>query len=261
MFSLIEFNKEIRSHNFSLSHQLLVHVFSVYPYPENIHGCPCCVSSDDIEELKRGRLGRYLCKAMTTWGESRDFKHYIPQLFKEVYLDKIYDPFTMGCKLGYIKNWSDGEKLALDNWFYDYFQDIYISEFENQIQKSRLLAQQYLEGHISEMSCVFPFDVFFDYDLEDIKQFLPSKITDNFSYLLDFWPQNFLDLLVLADCLANNKLIECKLIDVFGKENSIFWAKKNEQLLEKQFWKTSNVNLQRLYSDALDQIKWTVDTL
>src|SRR5476649_249605 len=90
MHYLTEFSAEELQRNFESANEHLKQVFSKYPYPRDIVGCPCCVREDDRESLKHGNLEKYLWKAMTTWGGENDFKHYIPQLFSFVYLEQEY---------------------------------------------------------------------------------------------------------------------------------------------------------------------------
>lgn len=260
MTSLISFNKEIRRHNLDLSHRYLTHIFSTYPYPENLDACPCCVNPEDLDQLKRGYFDKYLHKAMTTWGNAYDFKHYLPQLFKYVYLDKTHDnTFMMGVLINRARYWSDEEYQAIENWFYDYFQHIYINEFEDRIQNSRLLAQNFLDGLTENLSCELPLSIFFDADLEDIMPYLPSKIQDSFSKLLAMWPQNLIDIVVLASCLANSWFMDIN-DKKFCKEKVMSWIQKNEKIIEEQFWETTKPYMQKIYSEALEKIKWSTYT-
>ena len=68
----------------------LYSTFSIYPLNSKMEGCPCCVSDADKEkihskqlrELEEEDLSRYVFKAMTTWGDTDDFKHYLPRIFE-----------------------------------------------------------------------------------------------------------------------------------------------------------------------------------
>lgn len=74
--------------NNALTEQLY-RIFSRYPFPANMQGCPCCVSGEHLQLLRSKplrqlgdhELSRYAFKAMTTWGTTEDFKYYLPRLF------------------------------------------------------------------------------------------------------------------------------------------------------------------------------------
>lgn len=65
-------------------------VFSRYPLRVHMEGCPCCVHDADqhrlrskpISELTSEDLSKYASKAMTTWGDELDFKHFLPRLLE-----------------------------------------------------------------------------------------------------------------------------------------------------------------------------------
>lgn len=66
----------------------LYSAFSPYRYRVAMPACPHCVSDDDLLALGQGHLGelpapllgRYTIKAISTWGEVRDFKWLLPRL-------------------------------------------------------------------------------------------------------------------------------------------------------------------------------------
>jgi hypothetical protein len=66
----------------------LYKVFSRYPLRKHVEGCPCCVHEEDklaleskpLRELTAAELGRYSFKAMTTWGDKDDFRHFLPRI-------------------------------------------------------------------------------------------------------------------------------------------------------------------------------------
>ena len=65
-------------------------VFSRYPLRKHVEGCPCCVNETDkdlleskpLRQLTLSDLGRYAFKAMTTWGDENDFRHFLPRIFE-----------------------------------------------------------------------------------------------------------------------------------------------------------------------------------
>lgn len=99
----------------------LYQTFAVYPCKPAMEGCPCCVSGADKEkihskplrQLEEGDLSRYAHKAMTTWGDTEDFKHYLPRIFELLTTtDFIVDTFITLDKLEYGQwnNWPENER-------------------------------------------------------------------------------------------------------------------------------------------------------
>ena len=90
--------------------------FRRYKLHDKVEGCPCCVSDVAERELRDTPLadmqgetfGRYVHKAMTTWGDVRDFKHFLPRILELLATDSE----TLA--------WVDAEiaigKLAYANW-------------------------------------------------------------------------------------------------------------------------------------------------
>lgn len=68
----------------------LYKVFSQYPLRKHVEGCPCCIDGEDklaleskpLQKLTSADLGRYAFKAMTTWGDKDDFRHFLPRIFE-----------------------------------------------------------------------------------------------------------------------------------------------------------------------------------
>ncbi|EFH85170.1 hypothetical protein [Ktedonobacter racemifer] len=77
--------------------------FSSYLLHHPVEGCPHCISHEDQEriaskplrELTEEDLRRYTLKALTTWGDVNDLKHFLPRMLELVvshrfpYLDYI----------------------------------------------------------------------------------------------------------------------------------------------------------------------------
>jgi hypothetical protein len=69
--------------------------FRTYKLHGRVEGCPCCVSESAERELRARPLreiegdafGRYVWKAMTTWGDVGDFKHFLPRILELLALD------------------------------------------------------------------------------------------------------------------------------------------------------------------------------
>jgi hypothetical protein len=102
------------------------HIYTTFAgyllYPP-VEGCPHCVSHEDQEritakplrELTKEDLLRYTLKALTTWGDVNDLKHFLPRMLELVvfnrfpYLDYICD------KLNYahFERWPETERQSI----------------------------------------------------------------------------------------------------------------------------------------------------
>lgn len=92
----------------------LYRVFRPYRLGDDFRGCDCCVSAAETErliliplhQLQVQDVDRYAFKAMTTWGEVRHFKHFLPRLL-ELAFEQYLEFTPPGCLFG---------KLAYANW-------------------------------------------------------------------------------------------------------------------------------------------------
>lgn len=96
--------------------------FSHYPFRPEIDGCPHCIFAEDQKKLAAKALNlmesedisRYSWKAMTTWGEVEDFKHFLPRLFELIATTGLaYGHEVVLGKLEYAK-WNDWEQAEKD---------------------------------------------------------------------------------------------------------------------------------------------------
>ncbi len=107
------------------AHSALHNAFANYPLRGDMNGCLCCVSADDHKELQSGNLRRYASKAVTTWGDEADFKHFLPVLVAALTPTSSYYPGTvhggtcdlhcLASKLAYVRwqAWPATEQQAL----------------------------------------------------------------------------------------------------------------------------------------------------
>lgn len=140
---------------FKIATEELYKTFDKYPFKSTIDGCPCCVSDSDkstlhskqLKELEDEDISRYAFKAMTTWGNVNDFKHYLPRIFELAATRKlIVDTFVILGKLEYgnWKEWDNDEQNSIRNflkawWKYDinnstYFDSEVLIELKKRIQ-------------------------------------------------------------------------------------------------------------------------------
>ena len=102
--------------------------FSSYKLRAPVEGCDCCVKKDDkkrlaakpLRQLQEDDLSRYAFKAMTTWGDEYDFKHFLPRILE---LLATGCSLTFGAdilpnKLGYAewRTWPDNENKAIHSF-------------------------------------------------------------------------------------------------------------------------------------------------
>lgn len=70
-------------------------LFSRYTRNPDLEGCPCCVSEEDkhrllskpLKLLSTDDLYKFTFKAMSTWGEVNDFKHYLPRILELIFTE------------------------------------------------------------------------------------------------------------------------------------------------------------------------------
>lgn len=102
---------------FTIAKEELYKTFEKYPFKSSIECCPCCVSDSDkstlfskqLRDLEDDDISKYVFKAMTTWGDVNDFKHYLPRIFELAATRKLMvDTFVVFGKLHYGK-WNEWE--------------------------------------------------------------------------------------------------------------------------------------------------------
>jgi len=68
----------------------LYHTFAKYRLRLDIGVCSCCVTESDKKRLQKKELrklavddlGKYFLKAVTTWGDEYDLKHFLPRILE-----------------------------------------------------------------------------------------------------------------------------------------------------------------------------------
>lgn len=107
----------------------LYDVFSRYPRPSGLEGCPCCTSAAEAVPLLRKplrtltapELEHYAFKALTTWGTLDDYKYFIPRILEltdegsllcdtEVTLGKFH--------YGDFRDWPPDEQQAVRDYIF-----------------------------------------------------------------------------------------------------------------------------------------------
>ncbi|WP_201388103.1 hypothetical protein [Ktedonobacter sp. SOSP1-85] len=141
--------------------------FASYPLRHPVIGCPCCVSRADQEriaskvlrQLDGYDLERFTWKAMSTWGDEDDFKHFLPRI-----LELVSDAqerrdlpylFVIFGKLGYCKEWTEQEREAVTNYLLALWRWILAGHPGR--EEDSLLASEYLEAMLYGIDDLAPF--------------------------------------------------------------------------------------------------------
>lgn len=107
----------------------LYRTFARYPLRPSMDGCPHCVHEADQARLRSrplrllsiDDLSKYAFKALSTWGDEEDFRHFLPRLFQIASRETIalVDPEILFGKLPYAdwRTWPLAEQQALEQYF------------------------------------------------------------------------------------------------------------------------------------------------
>lgn len=145
----------------------LYETFASYPLRHPVIGCPCCVSRADQEriaskvlrQLDGYDLERFTWKAMSTWGDEDDFKHFLPRI-----LELLSDAqerrdlpflFVIFGKLDYCKEWTEQEREAVTNYLLALWRWILAGHPGH--EEDSLIASEYLEEMLYGSDDLAPF--------------------------------------------------------------------------------------------------------
>lgn len=209
------------SDNLQIAIEKLYSVFSVYPYNSTIEGCPYCISNTDQEkihskqltELAEEDLARYTAKAMTTWGSTADFKHYLPRILELLATtDFIVDTFVVLGKLSYgrWRTWPVSEQAVIEKFLYSWWENLVRT-------KSGIDKETFIEIY---------------------------KLTKNVDQLLESWTlsfhdhsfSNYVDFIYKYYFGLKNKGTDFKEIDLGDAVKITDWIKLNTPELEAGFF-------------------------
>jgi hypothetical protein len=115
----------------------LYSVFNRYRLPNHCGGCPCCTSPADgqrlqakpLRSLTAQDLERYARKALTTFGNEDDFRHFLPRLLEIAALEgAVADTefeIVFG-KIGYAhwESWPKAEQAAINTFLFAFWDHI-----------------------------------------------------------------------------------------------------------------------------------------
>lgn len=114
----------------------LYYTFQNYRLKTSIDACTYCVQDSDRAKLHAKRLRdltdtdleKYAFKALTTWGDADDFRHFLPRLFELEALHPqrivgLVDPEILFGKLAYAQwdSWDTAEQQSI----YVYFEALW----------------------------------------------------------------------------------------------------------------------------------------
>ena len=195
--------------------------FSIYTFKSKIDSCPCCVFDSDkekihlkqLKDLQEDDLSKYTFKAMTTWGDVNDFKHYLPRIFELIAkTDFIVDTFVVLGKLefGKWRVWPENEQNAITKFLFAWWEDA----LKNQpfFDKEIFIEIYKLTG--------------------DIKQLL-NQWAINFN---DYTFLNFIDLINNHYYDISEKKDDFKILSDVSIEEFKIWINRNSKNLEKGFF-------------------------
>ena len=159
-----------------ISHKLLpienlYQVFAKYRLRPDIEACPCCVTESDKERLQKKKLkeltvddlGKYVFKAVTTWGQEYDFKHFLPRIL-ELLNDFGSVRYMVFIKLHSLEwqTWPAQEKDAI------------VAYLESILESMRYEHSQRPDSTLTEGMSLETYDL--EIDIEEISDFLNNKM-------------------------------------------------------------------------------------
>ena len=203
--------------------------FAVYRHEPTMEGCPCCVSDTDkekihskqLKELDGTDLSRYAFKAMTTWGNTEDFKHFLPRIYELLVSEELkIDSSAILGKLNYGKwqSWPDEEKNAI---------------------------KQFLLAWWAGMTKHTPF-----FDKETITEIY--NLTGDIDELLYYWViclddysfANYIDLIYCYYSDLTGKRKAFKRMDDTAAAKMVQWIQNNSGILEQGFFRFADSDIE-----------------
>ena len=199
----------------------LYSTFSTYAFNSTMEGCPCCVSNTDKEkihskklrELTEVDLSRYTAKAMTTWGDENDYKHYLPRIFELLSTtDFIVSTFIVLGKLEYgqWKTWKENEQVAIKKFLFAWWTDLVKNK--NSFDYEAFIEVLKLTDNIDEFLKLWTID-FDNYSFANYVEFVYTYYND-----------------------LNSKRTEFRELSEVTCDKLLTWINDNSNNLEKGFY-------------------------
>lgn len=223
----------------------LYNVFSDYLRPETIDTSPVkdfdeawsAIGSKPLRTLSSDELCQYAFSALTTIGDEKDFKHFLPRLLELTISDLSYCNDILALKLVYAKwrSWPENEQSAIENFLMAWWKYVLSIELTEDIKS---LATTPVEDTLFIIADV----------IEDLKVFL------------DYWnEQRSVDAtLYIALFINNNFEMMCRLknkMQMIQVRDWVFCPAKKERL-EEVFFNTDDEDDLSLLSEAVQKFEW-----
>jgi hypothetical protein len=105
----------------------LYDAFAARPRRDRTERCECCVTVEEeralhaapLRELGAKAIARYAASAMTTWGDDRDFAHFLPRIFELVADEDTWldvEVVVAKLRLAGWRDWSAPEQRAVERY-------------------------------------------------------------------------------------------------------------------------------------------------
>jgi len=204
--------------------EALYETFADYPFKSSMEGCPCCVSGSDKEkihtaslrDLAAGDLSRYAHKAMTTWGDTDDFRHFLPRILELLAADQFDSAVLRKLDHGQWKTWPVNEQAAIG--------DFLVAWWETQFQNKTRFDQHALMDLYTVMGTI-------DALLGVSKISFEDNSIRSYS---DSVQSYYVDLI--------GKRKEFKDLDEVSAEKLLHWMQSNAVVLEQAFFHFENLD-------------------
>lgn len=209
--------------------------FSKYKVSEDMDYCPCCISSEevnnlcsvDLRHLEREDFARYSGKALSTWGNAEDFKHFLPRLLElEVFNQYGLHYLTSKFELADFSTWPPIEKQTIHCFFNNYF--IYLvnkNKFNRAIELLHefrkiipefLTEQPTIENYV-KMVCYNSIEYtqnLYDSDSSDILQLLFDAFEESsIIKWIQSWPEDEIGILKFSTLIDSPLIYSSNFID------------------------------------------------
>ncbi|WP_426491562.1 hypothetical protein [Hymenobacter sp. 102] len=127
-------------------------LYAIFSHPrlsQLPEACPCCITAAEnivlctvpLADLSEAQLQRYAFKAMTTWGNTTDFRYFLPRLLElSLRPDADIEKETVFCKLELAgwTSWPAAEQAAI--------REALLTWWAHHIQHECFLRRKYWPG-------------------------------------------------------------------------------------------------------------------